>query len=149
MVIAFNNALLRVCVSVLARALYLIDLESELECCPSKLSKLLSEKINGSTRSNIFDIPTMELLFSDANFKYILTKYYVINCSFPIKKQYDSKNKDYFIVVGSSRIDIVKNLCERWEIDISDMNEFISKFTIKFVNHYNERIRIGMLSGQL
>ena len=79
MIIAFNNTLLRVCVSALARALYQIDFNSKLECCPSRISELLSKQVGGTTRSNVFDIPTMELLFRDQNFRFIFKKYYVIN----------------------------------------------------------------------
>ena len=140
MSIAFNNTLLRVSVSALARALYQLDLDSELECCPSKISQLLSEQSNGITRSNIFDIPTMELLFRDSVFKYIFKKFYVINCTFPIKKRYSSNHIDYYLLIGSSRVDIITNLSERWELRNSDMNEFVSKFTTNFVKDYNERI---------
>jgi hypothetical protein len=139
MIIAFNNTLLRVCVSALARALYQIDFDLKLECCPSQISHHLSELVHGSIRSNAFDIPTMELLFRDQNFRYIFQKVYVINSSFVVKKKY-SDYKDYSISIKSMRVDIIKNLCERWRIDISDMNEFISKFTTNFVKHYNDRI---------
>ena len=87
MVIAFNIVKLRICLTALSRALYQIDFDSKLECCLLILCELLSEQVGGTTRSNVFDIPTMELLFRDQNFRFIFQKYYVINCSFPLKKK--------------------------------------------------------------
>jgi hypothetical protein len=139
MVIAFNIVKLRICLTALARALYQIDFDSKLECCLLILCELLSELVGGTTRSNVFDIPTMELLFRDQNFRFIFQKYYVINCSFPLKKKY-SDYKDYYLLIGSNHVDIIKTLCDRWNIKISDINEFISKFTFHFVKDYNYRI---------
>lgn len=139
MVVAFNNALLRGLVSSLGRALYLIDFEDKKECCPSKINELLSEVSGGSTRSNVFDIPNMELLFRDSNFKHIFTKNYVGNSNFSVKKRYVDYY-DYHLVIRESRIEIIKFISHRLQLSIGDMNEFVTKFTVQFIKDYDNRI---------
>ena len=141
MVIAFNNALLRVCVTAIGRALYVIDFDDKLQCCPSRINDLLREGTYGSSRANDFNISNMELLFRDVNFRHIFTKYYVGSASFSIKKRYESYT-DYFVTIRDSKFEIIKSICNRLSLIFTNdmMSEFVSKFTLQFIKDYDARI---------
>ena len=133
MVIAFNNALLRVCLTDL------VDFVDKLECCPSRIHQLMCEGLNGSSGSNTFGISTMELLFRDVHFRTIFTKVYLINSNFSINKKY-SGYFDYYLIIRSSRNQINNFICERLQIKNCEIGEFISKFTSSFLSDYYARI---------
>ena len=82
MVVELNRAFLRVSIAALARALYTIDFSQYLEVSPARIQELLVEYSFPTSRSNIFNVDTMAIVFRDREFRSIFTKLYVGSATF-------------------------------------------------------------------